>query len=74
MLGRDIELSRSEFARKAIRVKVTKDRSRCLRTNKCVLDQYLMHDLGEDAIEDSTVLRLQMAGELLSHVSLCYND
>jgi len=58
----DIELSHSEFARKATPVKIIKDRSKCLRTNKCILDTYLLHNLSEEAIEDSTFYGLQSAG------------
>nr|CAG8492476.1 3899_t:CDS:2 [Entrophospora candida] len=36
--------------------------TKCLRTNKCILDQYLMHDLSEDAVKDSTFFGLQLAG------------
>lgn len=45
--------------------KITKDRSKCLRTNKCVLDKYLMNDLPEEVVEDSAVLGLQFAGKAL---------
>ncbi|CAJ0884380.1 14102_t:CDS:2, partial [Entrophospora sp. SA101] len=57
-----IELSHSECARAATTIKIIKDRSKCLRTNKCILDQYLMHDLSEDAVKDSTFFGLQLAG------------
>lgn len=58
-----MELSHSECARAVTRTKVTKDRSKCLRTNKCVLDKYLMNNLSEEAVEDSAVLGLQFAGK-----------
>lgn len=59
----DIGLSHSEFARKATPVKIIKDRSKCLRTNKCILDTYLLNKLPEEAIEDSTFYGLQSAGK-----------
>ncbi|CAG8556278.1 6973_t:CDS:2, partial [Scutellospora calospora] len=61
-IDNNIDLSHSEFARKATPVKVIKDRSKCIRTNKCILDTYLMHNLPEEAIENSTFYGLQSAG------------
>ncbi|CAB5358532.1 unnamed protein product [Rhizophagus irregularis] len=58
----DIELSHSEFARKATPVKIIKDRSKCLRTNKCILDTYLLRNLPEEAVEDSIFYGIQSAG------------
>ncbi|RUS21643.1 hypothetical protein BC937DRAFT_91989 [Endogone sp. FLAS-F59071] len=58
---KDMDLSHSECARAVTRTKVTKDRSKCLRTNKCILDRYLMNNLSEEAVEDSAVLGLQFA-------------
>ncbi|CAJ0876614.1 8676_t:CDS:2 [Entrophospora sp. SA101] len=55
------ELSHSEAARSTTPNKVIKDRSKCMRTNKCILDQYLMHDLSKEAVDDSAVLGLQLA-------------
>ncbi|RIA87470.1 hypothetical protein C1645_827748 [Glomus cerebriforme] len=57
----NIELSHSKCARYAIRVKVIKDRSKCLRTNKCVLDQYLKNDFSENMVKNSAILGLQLA-------------
>ncbi|CAJ0879816.1 14972_t:CDS:2, partial [Entrophospora sp. SA101] len=57
------ELSHSEAARSTTPNKVIKDRSKCMRTNKCILDQYLMHDLSKEAVDDSAVLGLQLAGK-----------
>jgi len=59
----DIELSHSEFARKATPVKIIKDRSKCLRTNKCILDTYLLRNLPEEAVEDSIFYGIQSAGK-----------
>ncbi|CAG8587558.1 9675_t:CDS:10, partial [Scutellospora calospora] len=61
-IDNNVDLSHSEFARKATPVKVIKDRSKCIRTNKCILDTYLMHNLPEEAIENSTFYGLQSAG------------
>ncbi|CAB4418077.1 unnamed protein product [Rhizophagus irregularis] len=58
----DIELSHSEFARKATPVKIIKDRSKCPRTNKCILDTYLLRNLPEEAVEDSIFYGIQSAG------------
>ncbi|CAG8743508.1 13552_t:CDS:2, partial [Funneliformis caledonium] len=41
--------------------KIINDRSKCLRTNKSVLDQYLSHDLSDEIIENSAVIGLQLA-------------
>ncbi|CAG8714443.1 9404_t:CDS:2, partial [Racocetra fulgida] len=57
----NVDLSHSEFACKATPIKVIKDRSKCIRTNKCILDAYLMHNLPEEAIENSTFYGLQSA-------------
>ena len=61
----DTDLSHSEFARKATPLKIIKGRSKCLRANKCILDQYLMNDLPEEAVEDSTIFGLQSAGKIV---------
>ncbi|KAF0402752.1 hypothetical protein F8M41_009372 [Gigaspora margarita] len=55
------DLSHSEFACKATPVKVIKDHSKCIRANKSILDAYLMHNLPEEAIENSTFYGLQSA-------------
>ncbi|KAF0501117.1 hypothetical protein F8M41_020136 [Gigaspora margarita] len=57
-----LDLSHSEFACKATPVKIIKDRSKCIRTNKCILDTYLTHNLPKEAIENSTFYGLQSAG------------
>jgi len=53
---KDIELSHSECARMITRIKITKDRSKSLRTNKHVLDKYLINSLSEEAVEFSSPL------------------
>nr|CAG8643792.1 5591_t:CDS:2 [Entrophospora candida] len=57
-----IELPHSECACAATTIKIIKDRGKCLRTNKCILNQYLMHDLPEEAVKDSTFFGLQLEG------------
>jgi hypothetical protein len=64
---KDMELSHSECARMITHVKITTDRSKCLRTNKRVLDKYLMNSLSEEAVEDSMVIGLQFAGKPFTH-------
>ncbi|CAG8720116.1 2370_t:CDS:2, partial [Funneliformis caledonium] len=58
---KNIELSHSECARMITRIKITKDRSKSLRTNKRVFDKYLINSLSEEAVEDSVVIGLQFA-------------
>ncbi|CAG8704759.1 8821_t:CDS:2 [Acaulospora morrowiae] len=59
--GKDVELSHSECARRTNPTKIINDRSKCLRTNKSVLDNYLSHDLSDEIIENSAVIGLQLA-------------
>ncbi|CAG8649105.1 9103_t:CDS:10 [Paraglomus brasilianum] len=57
---RDIELSHTEYAQAPMPCKVVRDRSKLLRTNKCVLDHYLMQDIPANA--ETTVFGLQVVG------------
>lgn len=59
-----IELSHSECAKTPTPAKAVRDRSKCLRTQKCVLDKFLEEDLSDNAVKDSTILGIQFAGEL----------
>ncbi|CAG8480152.1 4761_t:CDS:10 [Paraglomus brasilianum] len=59
---RHIELSHTECARLLTPAKAIGDRSKCLRTLKCVLDMYLAEDISDDAANDSTIMGLQFAG------------
>ncbi|CAG8524776.1 1347_t:CDS:10 [Ambispora gerdemannii] len=59
--GKIVELSHSECARRTTPTKIINDRSKCLRTNKFVLDQYLSHDLSDEITENSAVIGLQLA-------------
>ncbi|RHZ75721.1 hypothetical protein Glove_212g51 [Diversispora epigaea] len=61
-IDNNIELSHSEFASNAKLLKIIKDHSKCIRTNKCILDTYLMHNLSGEAVENSTFYGLQSAG------------
>ncbi|CAJ0748025.1 24701_t:CDS:2 [Entrophospora sp. SA101] len=66
----DFELSHSKFAHKATPVKIVKDHIKCLRTNKCILDTYFMHNLSEKVANDSTFFRLQSAEGQLFGIDL----
>ncbi|CAG8638268.1 4631_t:CDS:10 [Ambispora gerdemannii] len=55
------ELSHSECAREATFIKILKDRSKSLRTNKCILDKYIGNDLPDEALEDTAIFGLQLA-------------
>ncbi|CAG8802116.1 20277_t:CDS:2, partial [Dentiscutata erythropus] len=60
-LGKNVELSHSECARRTNPTKIINDRSKCLRTNKSVLDQFLSHNLSDEIIKNSAVIGLQLA-------------
>ncbi|RUS27115.1 hypothetical protein BC938DRAFT_483694 [Jimgerdemannia flammicorona] len=47
--GDNVELSHSECARLATPAKLIRDRSKCLRTNKCILDANLRHEISDKA-------------------------
>ncbi|CAG8496326.1 859_t:CDS:10 [Paraglomus occultum] len=59
---KDIELSHSECAKAPTPVKAIRDRSKCLRTAKTILDKFLLEDLSDEAVKDSTILGIQFAG------------
>ncbi|CAG8851112.1 19685_t:CDS:1, partial [Gigaspora margarita] len=54
--GQNVELSHSECARRTNPTKIINDRSKYLRTNKSVLDQFLSHDLSDEIIKNSAVI------------------
>ncbi|CAG8445034.1 10882_t:CDS:10 [Acaulospora morrowiae] len=56
------ELSHSECASKATMLEILNDRSKALRTNKCILDKYLKNDLPGEALENTTIFGFQLAG------------
>ncbi|CAG8728163.1 15536_t:CDS:10, partial [Funneliformis caledonium] len=59
---REIELSHTECAKAPTRAKAIRDRSKCLRTEKGVLDKFLKEDLSDEAVKDSVILGIQFAG------------
>ena len=72
--GKNMELSHSECARRTSPSKIINDRSKCLRTNKSVLDQYLSYDIywSDEIIENSAVIGLQLASKAFNtHIMHC---
>lgn len=69
-----MELSHSVCAQMITCTKITKDRSKCLRTNKLVLDKYLMNSLSEKAVQDFIVIGLQFAGKSFIHSHMNHTD
>ncbi|CAG8462094.1 2199_t:CDS:10, partial [Paraglomus occultum] len=59
--GQNLELSHSECARATTPSKAVRDRSKCLRTNQCILNEFLRQDISEDDAENSVVFGLQFA-------------
>ncbi|CAG8652744.1 4127_t:CDS:2, partial [Paraglomus occultum] len=59
---RGIELSHTECARFPTPVKAVRDRAKLLRTNKCILDHYLMEDPTLASTDETVVFGLQFAG------------
>ncbi|CAG8643592.1 4902_t:CDS:2, partial [Paraglomus occultum] len=57
-----IELSHSEAAKAPTPGKAVQDRSKCLRTLKGVLDNFLKEDLSDEEVQDSKILGIQFAG------------
>ncbi|CAG8614951.1 1449_t:CDS:10 [Funneliformis caledonium] len=57
-----IELSHTECARAPTPAKIVRDRSKILRTNKCILDKYLRRNLSDQDVENSAVFAFQFAG------------
>ncbi|CAG8625390.1 3081_t:CDS:10 [Cetraspora pellucida] len=55
-------LSHSECARAPTPAKVVHDRSKCLRTLKGVLDNFLKEDLSNEDVQDSKILGIQFSG------------
>ncbi|CAG8579826.1 9756_t:CDS:10 [Ambispora leptoticha] len=55
------ELSHSECAREATFIKILKDRSKSLRTNKCILNNYLENNILDETLEDTAIFGLQLA-------------
>jgi hypothetical protein len=66
--ARGTELSHTECARAPTPTKAVSDRAKLLRTNKCVLDHYLMEDITIEAAEKTAIFGLQFAGKLDTQV------
>ena len=64
VVSHGIDLSHSECAQSMTPAKAVRDRSKCLRTNQCVLNRFLLQDIPEQ--------ELQCAGRFLIHVSCKY--
>ncbi|CAJ0631783.1 14375_t:CDS:10 [Entrophospora sp. SA101] len=56
------ELSHIECAQAPTPAKIVRDRSKILRTNKCILDNYLRLNIPDQDVENSAVLAFQFAG------------
>ncbi|CAJ0862243.1 13591_t:CDS:2 [Entrophospora sp. SA101] len=59
----DKELAHIECAKTPTPLKAVQDRSKCLRSIKCVLDQYLNEDISNGAVHDSKILGAHLVGE-----------
>ncbi|CAI2192860.1 16072_t:CDS:2, partial [Funneliformis geosporum] len=61
-----LELSHSECAKIPFPTKIVHDRSKCLRTLKGILNNFLKEDLSDKEVRDSKILGIQFSGiELL---------
>ncbi|CAJ0836068.1 14167_t:CDS:2 [Entrophospora sp. SA101] len=57
------KLAHIECAKTPTPLKAVQDRSKCLRSIKCVLDQYLNEDISNGAVHDSKILGAHLVGE-----------
>ncbi|CAG8644203.1 12205_t:CDS:10, partial [Ambispora leptoticha] len=57
-----LELGHSECAKAPTPAKAVHDRSKCLRTLKGVLDNFLKEDLSDEEVQDSKILGIQFSG------------
>ncbi|CAG8726649.1 16578_t:CDS:2, partial [Cetraspora pellucida] len=57
-----LELSHSECAKIPSPTKIIHDRSKCLRTLKGVLNNFLKRDLSDEEVRDSKILGIQFSG------------
>ncbi|CAG8807871.1 35871_t:CDS:2, partial [Gigaspora margarita] len=60
--AKKLELSHTECAKAPTLGKAVQDRSKCLRTLKGVLDNFLKEDLSDEEVQDSKILGIQFAG------------
>ena len=58
-----LELSHSECASIPSPTKIVHDRSKCLRTLKGVLNNFLKRDLSDEEVRDSKILGIQFSGK-----------
>ena len=68
--GQCIELSHTECARAPTPAKIVRDRSKILRTNKCILDKYLRRNISDQDVENSAVFGFQFAGKMYLYCSV----
>ncbi|CAG8496457.1 4488_t:CDS:2, partial [Gigaspora rosea] len=61
-INQDFELSHVECAKAPTPCKAVNDRSKCLRTHKCILDKFLQKDFSDEVAKDSTIIGVQFAG------------
>ncbi|CAG8801774.1 27757_t:CDS:2, partial [Gigaspora margarita] len=69
-----IELSHTECSKAPTPAKIVRDRSKILRTNKCVLDNYLRWDIPDQAVEDSAVFAFQFAVKMCLYYLVLMNS
>ncbi|RIB08713.1 hypothetical protein C2G38_328071 [Gigaspora rosea] len=62
-INQDFELSHVECAKVPTPCKAVNNRSKCLRTQKCILDKFLQEDFSDEVAKDSTIFGVQFAGE-----------
>ncbi|RIA92730.1 hypothetical protein C1645_820229 [Glomus cerebriforme] len=60
--NRHIELCHIECARAPTPAKTVRDRSKTLRTNKSILDNYLRFDISDEVAENSAIYAFQFSG------------
>ncbi|CAG8534906.1 6675_t:CDS:2, partial [Scutellospora calospora] len=60
--AKKLELSHTECAKAPTLGKAVQDRSKCLRTLKGILDNFLKEDLSDEEVQDSKILGIQFAG------------
>ncbi|RIB04529.1 hypothetical protein C2G38_674053 [Gigaspora rosea] len=64
-INQDFELSHVECAKAPTPCKAVNDRSKCLRTHKCILDKFLQKDFSDEVAKDSTIIGVQFAGQII---------
>ena len=64
-----VELSHSEAAPSATPAKAVRDRSKCYRTNQCILNELLRQNISDEGAKDSIIFGFQFSGEFPSSIS-----